>query len=573
MLRTLSLAALALGAGDPALPVSAALGSSPAPVSCQESAQELVRRGRDLLAAGRVNDAQALFEQAAELEASAAVRFWLVRGWVAQGRFEDALVAADELREAGLPGHDADYLLGLAFLGRAKADIASSGGGPYTQDQLGDAYRLLAQATAADPLRFADAWLPQAEAGWYALQLEGARAAADRAVELRPQDAAAHALRGKIAFSQYSALGSGGDSPVSVEHWDVAQRSFRRAIELYGQPADAEGRAALAEAHLQCGHLHAWKQELPAASAAYAEAMGWDPSRIDFAQIRAGLGEAFAGCVTEGAQRFRDRFGDQEPVFATLSWWDGYARFERGDWAASESAFRTAVALWPAYSNSWFYVFRLCHSQGEYGEAVEALRTFARVDLQGLLSTLGADPASQVRVIDFLVGWCADPEQHGGSARNEDAAALCDVLARLQPEVSRHWNNLGLFVRDQGDQLRWSARRQGAAVDDAELQALWDRATDAYARALELEPANPNYVNDYAVMLHYYLLRDFDQAQELYLRAQRLAEERLAQPGLSAAEREVVAIALRDSKDNQRRLAAFLEKRAAGEDVDPNRIR
>jgi tetratricopeptide (TPR) repeat protein len=203
------------------------------------------------------------------------------------------------------------------------------------------------------------------------------------------------------------------------------------------------------------------------------------------------------------------------------------------------------------------------------------LQRYAQADRAGLVAMLASSAADQVRVIDYLVGWCADPEQHQGRARNEEAAMLCDLLTRVQPDVSRHWNNLGLFVRDQGDQLRWSSRRAegGEEVDAERLQRLWDVAFEAYGRALELEPTNPNYVNDYAVMLHYYLLRDFDQAQELYQRSQALAEAALGREDLPADEREVVRIALRDSKDNQRRLAQYLERVAAGEEIDPNLIR
>jgi tetratricopeptide (TPR) repeat protein len=562
-LPSLSLSALVLTIG--AATVSAA------PVS-QDSAQALVRQGRELLQAGRPNEAQAAFERAAELERSPQVRFWQVRGWIAQERFAEAMAGADELRAEGLASADCDYLLGLAFLGAAKQAIAESGGGAFTQDQLGDAYALLSSATSADGLRFADAWLPRAEAGWYAQELEGAREAVVRALELSPRDPAAHALRGRIAFSQFSA--AEGDADSREARRQEALASFGRAVELYGQPTDAPGRAALAGAHLQRGHLFAWMQDTQAAADEYALAMGWDPSQVDFTQVRSTLGEAFGDCVGDGARRFRERYGEREPVFATLSWWDGFARFERGDWPGSESAFRTAVELWPAYTNTWFYLFRLGYSQGDYAAAVDALQRYAESDRDGLVAMLRSSAADQVRVIDYLVGWCASPDEHEGRALNEQAAMLCDLLTGVQPEVSRHWNNLGLFVRDQGDVLRWSARRaEGEGVDPVMLGALWDRAFEAYARALELEPDNPNYVNDYAVMLHYYLQRDFDQAQELYARAEALAAARLETTDLSEAQRELARTALRDARDNQRRLAQFLERVGAGEDLDPNLVR
>ena len=74
-------------------------------------------------------------------------------------------------------------------------------------------------------------------------------------------------------------------------------------------------------------------------------------------------------------------------------------------------------------------------------------------------------------------------------------------------------------------------------------------------------------------MLHYYLLRDFDQAQELYQRSQALAEAAKAREDLPADQRAVIRIALRDSRDNPRRLAQYLERVAAGEQIDPNLVR
>ena len=74
-------------------------------------------------------------------------------------------------------------------------------------------------------------------------------------------------------------------------------------------------------------------------------------------------------------------------------------------------------------------------------------------------------------------------------------------------------------------------------------------------------------------MLHYDLQRDFDEAQRMYARAEALASARLEAPGLSGADREVVQTALRDARDNQRRLAQYLERVAAGEELDPNLVR
>jgi hypothetical protein len=59
-------------------------------------------------------------------------------------------------------------------------------------------------------------------------------------------------------------------------------------------------------------------------------------------------------------------------------------------------------------------------------------------------------------------------------------------------------------------------------------------------------------------MLHYYLRRDYDRASSMYERAARLAAAALERADLPEDERAVIAIALRDARDNREKLAALL---------------
>lgn len=556
---TLVLAALILGAvGAPAHAAPAALAAR------QESAATLVQKGRELLAAGKVADAQAAFDAAYALDKSPKMRTWVVRGWIAQARFDEALQAAEE--QAKEAAADADYLFGLTFLGLARQSMAA-GGNQYTQSQLIDACGALKRATAADGQRYRDAWLPLAEAAWYTQALDDARAAARKGLELEPGNVEGHVLLGRIEFSAYVAA---ADEAAKEPLWKASFDAFQKAAALYGEPLDAARRSALADVVVQLGNLQVWKQDLAAAGASYAKAMGLDPARVPFDQLHASLGaEGFLACVADGCARFKAAAAEHDARFATLSWWHGYALFENAKWAESEAAFRKAVELYPQYANSWYYVFRALHSQQKYPEAIEALRTYFRATPEGLASALAGDELLSVAAIDFLVGWCVDPAKQR-VARNEDAAFLCEVLTRVQPTVARHWNNLGLFLRDAGDALKAAKRRE---ADPAVLQDLWQRSLAAYQKSLELEPGNPNFLNDTAVMFHYYLKSDFDKAMAMYELAAKRADEELARKDLAQEVRDVVAIARRDSNDNIRRLKKYLERRAAGEDVDPNAVR
>jgi tetratricopeptide (TPR) repeat protein len=540
----------------------------PAAVAAQESVDALIQRGREQLAAGKLAEAQARFDQAATLDGSTPkTRVWVVRGWIANGKLDDAMQGADELVSQKAPAADTDYLFGLTFLALAKQSIAANGGGNFTQSQLEDSYTHLKRALKADAERYRDAWLSLAEAAWYAQDLAAAREAGEKAIGVEPRNPDAFAMLGRVAFSQYIAE---TDEAKKEEHWKAALAAFTKTVSLHGEPDDPWKRSALAEAHDQCGNLHGWKADKTAAAASYSAGIGWDPSRVNFAQVHTLLGaEEFLACVLEGSARFQRRHPDGDPLFATVAWWTGFAQFENARWADAESSFRAAVKLWPSFANSWYYVFRSAFSQQRYPDALEALHTYAEAQPVEIAGTLAGDFARNLSVLGYLIGWCADPEKQGGEPRNADAAFLCELLTRLEPAVPRHWNNLGLFLRDQGDQMQ----RKSRPSDPKARAELYERSLEAYSKALELSPEDPNYLNDTAVVLHYNLKREFERVQQLYEKAAKRAAEELARKDLSPDDRAVIETAKRDSNDNLRRLKKFLEKRAAGEDVDPNSVR
>lgn len=534
-----------------------------------DSVDELVRAGRAALAAGRTADARDLFERARSTgTADGSLDTWLVRTEIAEGRFGSALNEAERVGEDGGPEADVEYLLGLASFGLARSALDAGRADGNTGNLLHDGQHLLARALAADPERYADAWPALAEAAWRNGDLEVAEGAAAEAVRRAPQDAALRALAGRVAFGRYQELRD-LDAALAEGARADAREAFERCVELVGASTDAAGQRALAEARVQLGHLALWSDDAAGAAACYADAMAWDPSAVDFAQVHGALAPAVFAETTAGAvELFRERHGTDDARLATLAWWDGWSHWSVEDWERAADGFRTAVELWPAYASSWYWIHRAELALERFGPSVEALRAHGRADRAGLFALLAQDPASEAARLEWLVGWSADPAKHDGRARDEDAAFLCELLTELQPEVSRHWNNLGLFLRDRGDALRYAGEGEPAALAD-----LWERSLAAYERALELEPENPNYVNDTAVLLHYYLQRDLDRARAMYLDAERLAADALAGQ-LDADMREVVAIALRDARDNVRRLDAWRERVAAGEaDLDPQRVR
>jgi tetratricopeptide (TPR) repeat protein len=375
-------------------------------------------------------------------------------------------------------------------------------------------------------------------------------------------------IQGRILFSGYVAE---QDAAAKDALWKSTYAAFEKAVTLLGAPTEVPRQSLLAEVHVQLGNLHGWKQDLAAATASFASAVGWDPSRVNFPQAYNVLGSsAFLAMCEDGSKRFSTRAGENDARNATASWWTGYAQFENAKWPECEASFRNAVRLWPAFANSWYYVYRAAFSQQRYAEAIEALYSFRRADPEGLVQTIAGDLGRNTGVLNGLVAWCADPEKQKGAVRNEDAAMICDLFTRLEPDVSRHWNNLGLFLRDQGDALRM---KRGAKPDPEVLADLWARSYAAYERALELNPKDPNVINDTAVMLHYYLKREYDRVEDMYRQSNARALEELARTDLSADDRAVIEIAKRDSADNLRRLKKWQELVQQQPDLDPNAVR
>jgi hypothetical protein len=567
------------------------LAATPATVSraslaAQESPTELIARGRERLEAGDPGQAQQLFDRAAELDLnSAASRVWVVRGWIALGRAADALPAIDELKAAGAPAADVEYLFGLAFFAKAKQAIDQGSAGAYTQGELEDAAGYLERATRADSERYRDALLPLAEAAWYAQKLDLAIDAAARAVARSPSDPMAHALLGRAAFSQFVAQ---KDDPAAAEaaeaSWKKAVEGFERAAKLFGEPREPQRQRLLADLHVQLAHAHQWKAVAAQAEAekeaaerakasqerahaALERAMEWDPSAVDFARLSQDLDmEALEALLARASKAYGRHHSERDPGGALLDWWLGYAHYAQQEHAEAEPAFTRAVTRNPGFVNSWYYIFRSAYALQDYGRAVEALRKGNAAHAPSLVQALAGERDLNIQILTYLEGWSANPQKHGGKSLLEDAALMSELLTQLAPDNAQYWNNLGLFLRDHGEGL---SRKKG--TDPEELAQLWERAYQAYQKTLELAPDHPAYLNDTAVMLHYYLKRDFARAKEMYQRSNERAKEELARKDLSEGDREWFQIALRDSADNLRKLEALMKKAPGASGEPPDR--
>lgn len=226
---------------------------------------------------------------------------------------------------------------------------------------------------------------------------------------------------------------------------------------------------------------------------------------------------------------------------------------------AAEKTFQLVLEKTPEVTNAWYYIFRSRIQGSDKAGALDALRENFERDPDGLIAAVTGDWDENFQDLLDLTDWCA------GESRNVDAAFVSEVCTQVAPQEPTFWNNLGLFLRDQGDALRGT---QGALheasrdYDEEQVAELYERAYHAYRRAFELAPDNPGYLNDTAVMLHYYLVRDLEEAMTLYQKAERRAGEELARNDLDADTRDWFETAQRDAKNNQKLLARLIDERS-----------
>lgn len=523
----------------------------------QATAAEELAAGRALLAKDPAA-ALAHFERAHELQGDHASERWLIRGWIAVGRTNDALDRVEELRDAGADQALCDYLFGFAFAGKAAQHVAEGTGGLAAMN-YGDAVTYFQSALKLDAGTYADAWAGLAESAWWAAQLDTAREAAERALEQADASARDRYMLGKIAFSQYSALAQDeAQRDLATAHWQTALDAFGAAIEQLGKPKEAADRVLLADASLQRAYLFVWAARGAEAFDDYARAMAYNPTIVDFAGALEQLGdEKFLAALNDASARFEQLYGKDTPNDAALLWWLGYARNAAKDYAGAEIAMLAAVEKWPAYANAWWTIASSRYSRQDFDGAVDAIFTFQEADAEGLIATVQSNSARNLALLEGMVGhYASNYEKARDAEQAARAARLALIQAEALPEHSPYWNNAGLFFRDAGDYLKLKSDEKSRALSKQYHEASYEN----YSRALELEPENPIYLNDTAVILHYCLDRDLELALDMYQRATTSAEELLKRTDLKSGSRPGIEIALRDSKNNARLLQKKLEQ-------------
>jgi tetratricopeptide (TPR) repeat protein len=272
--------------------------------------------------------------------------------------------------------------------------------------------------------------------------------------------------------------------------------------------------------------------------------MTWAPGTFDYRQAQEFLGGAPKRSDSDSLLGFRaaleaahgaslENGGATGLEGGTQLWWLGWARFLDADWKGSEEAFQASLACGPEFTNAWFYLALARQYSKDSAGALAAIHSGCEADAATMVSAAQGAGGS-LKAFESLIGWCAMQEP----ALNLEAAFLAELLTQAFPEEPRHWNNLGLFLRDEGERMEMGARHGGGAEPDpATLADLYRQSYAAYRRALELNPDDPQLLNDTALMVQYHVDGDPAEVEAMYRRSVALLAELLADPALSPDDR------------------------------------
>ncbi len=232
---------------------------------------------------------------------------------------------------------------------------------------------------------------------------------------------------------------------------------------------------------------------------------------------------------------------------ATMVWYMGFAEYSNQprNWAEVRTHFEKALELQPSMSNSYFFLAQGAFDEGvriqsedkdqprstkAYRYSANAWAKYLETNGPGHAAGVLATADGGTGAIDQLK-WLAGIAVNNGDG--ESAITINKWITTCKPNDVEAWNNLGVMYRDFGQP---------------------EKSLPAYQRAAELSPEDPQVLNDWAVIYHFYLKTEDKKALDLYQKAIDLANSILEQPGLSDDTRQRMRVALRDATNNLAKL-------------------
>ena len=529
-----------------------------------------VARAREALAAGRGEEAMGLLDEALDLGGETIERLEL--------RGRAALVAAEAL--AAKPGNKTNpqwfYQDALEFFLQAGSHAVAAGDEAAT-------IRLAFEASGAarrvpDPERA----LELARMGSRRLEAFSG----EGELILDPPAARVHA---EAAFDRYIAARRGGES--GDEFYQEAEDQLM--LLLGEHPTDPWPP-------LQLSNLYQWKGDNEAAIGVIEHALEVSPERQALHDRLQSLVPAQRGWVA--LTEFYGRFSALHPESATVQRAAGIAAlfgaladFDQGNndpepFRVAEASFARAAELGEELRSDCLGYQAICRdavgwclfNQGDYSAAKEAFLSMEDVFEGGLRWQLPGRLPDGVAGLGLVIAkLAANPQSVEATDQVAEAAAIADYLFAYFPEDGNHANNAGFLNRDAAVLFERTARilrgRAAEAADAQERRKLEEDAAHAMDRAFELMakskaaykvaarllPDDVRVINDAALVVVYYTRDEVEYAEDLLLRAVKLGEEQLADPGLDPERRFALNEAFGDAHQNLAVLELTLRRNGA----------
>ena len=442
---------------------------------------------------------------------------------LALGNDQIACTVLLEVLGKGENGPEMRLGLARAFLRLARSRLALGLGDDdsirYLLVDAEDQARRAGAAAPADPRPFevvAEACLEQGA-------IERALAAVAEAETRGIAPAGLKRLRGQIAYYTVRDRVAEGSESDYLTARDGLQALIRE------DPKSAELKLWLGDLHHAFGQ---WNEALAAWKAAFA-IEPFDRPALDLVMAYLKVEELAAAArdtLETALATAQKRVSGNDPRPAYVLCCVGQAKLFEREFDAATTLFRKARTLDDALevqcslglAEAAFKTQRFDEAAIEWKRAFAADREFARA----LLAHLGS--ASTVSGgLQYLAG--AALKKKGG----DEARELLGIAWLLQPDEPGVCNDYAFLCRETGKH-----------------QESWD----AYARLIELQPENPSYLNDAALILQDYLKKDFALARAIYERAIAAADVLLGDPLAPQASRDDAATAKTNATNNLARL-------------------
>jgi tetratricopeptide (TPR) repeat protein len=415
-------------------------------------------------------------------------------------------------------------------------------------NEIADAFAAVTRLPGAND----EPWEHWSECLLNASDLGQALSVADDGVSEHRDSVRLQLQRGRVLMALARKAAEIGRTEEETKRYDEAEAAFRTAMEKGKKSAAPCLRLAELKITRWAAGGSSDAKLRAEAVALWTEAVQREPGGVDLGATYAWLGADAVAPL--------DAFLEAKPDHLDAIWFRGLAHWAANpvNWPGARDDLMKVVEKNPTFYDAYFYLGDAAMRRGEELSAAQSpdaddayraaakfwaayLEPRATVYAGSLRQSAdaGAGIAQRLTWLAWKAGF--------GFGQNDQAAAIMRCVVQVTPEDGFAWSNLGLYLRDHAERLTRAREDAGALIEEARA---------AYARAYALLPEDPQVMNDYAVIHHYYLHDEDEMVKDLYRRAMERAQKMLDEGGMDQADQVRIGTALQDATNNLRKLEA-----------------